>query len=126
MNTELVFKFITKAIISSYYKGKSFSRSEQLTFFMKGNAVPKATKLYKNSNTFVSPIFTSSLAGNINLYKPSQSTNWEKFLNYIIYKEKMPTLVGNKYLSDHFFLHGPRLFLLSIEKIRNQSVRNGN
>ena len=28
----------------------------------------------------------------------------------------MPTLAGNKHLSIHFFLHGPRLFHLSTEK----------
>ena len=36
----------------------------------------------------------------------------------------MPTLAGNKHLSVHFFLHGPRLFKLSTEKVRVQSVRN--
>ena len=38
----------------------------------------------------------------------------------------MPTVAGNKYLSVHFFLHGPRLFHLSTEKVRVQSVRNGH
>ena len=37
----------------------------------------------------------------------------------------MPTLAGNKHLSVHFILHGPRLFHLSMEKVRFQSVRNG-
>ena len=41
-------------------------------------------------------------------------------------KEKMPTLAGNKHLSIHFFLHGPRPFHLSTEKIRVQSVRTGH
>ena len=35
----------------------------------------------------------------------------------------MPTLAGNKHLSIHFFLHGPRLFHLSTEK--STSVGNG-
>ena len=37
----------------------------------------------------------------------------------------MRTLVGNKQHSVLFFLHGPRLFHLSTEKVRVQSVRNG-
>ena len=37
----------------------------------------------------------------------------------------MPTLAGNKDPSVHFFLHGPRLFHLSTEKVPVQSVRNG-
>ena len=38
----------------------------------------------------------------------------------------MPTLAGNKHLSVHYFLHGPRLFYLSMEKVRAHSVRNGH
>ena len=38
----------------------------------------------------------------------------------------MPTLAGNKHLSVHFFLHGPRLFHLSTDKTRVQSVRYGH
>ena len=38
----------------------------------------------------------------------------------------MPTLAGNKHLFIHFFLHGPRLFHLSTEKVRVRSVGNGH
>ena len=38
----------------------------------------------------------------------------------------MPTLAGNKHTSVHFFLHGPRLFHPSTEKVRVRSVGNGN
>ena len=38
----------------------------------------------------------------------------------------MPTLVGNKHPSVHFFLHGPRVFHLSTEKARGRSVGNGH
>ena len=38
----------------------------------------------------------------------------------------MPTLAGNKHPSVHFFLHGPRLFHLSTEKVRVPSVGNGH
>ena len=38
----------------------------------------------------------------------------------------MPTLAGNRHLSVHFFLHGPRPLHVSTEKARVQSVRNGH
>ena len=38
----------------------------------------------------------------------------------------MPTLEGYKHLSVHLFLHRPRLFHLSTEKVRVRSVRNGH
>ena len=38
----------------------------------------------------------------------------------------MPTLARIKHLSVHFLLHGQRLFQLSTEKVRVQSVRNGH
>ena len=41
-------------------------------------------------------------------------------------KERMPTLAGNKHPSVRFFLHGPRLFHLSTEKVRVRSVGNGH
>ena len=40
-------------------------------------------------------------------------------------KGKMATPVRNKHLSVHFFPRGLRLFHLSTEKIRVQSVKNG-
>ena len=38
----------------------------------------------------------------------------------------MPTLAGNKHPSVYFFLHGPRLFHRSMEKIRVRSVGKGH
>ena len=38
----------------------------------------------------------------------------------------MPILAGNKHFSVHLFLHGPRLFHLSTEKVRVQSVSKGH
>ena len=80
------------------------------------NTVPNATKLYNKFGTFVSPIYTSSLARNIIIYTPIQGTIREKYLSDIIYKGKMPTLTGNKHFSGHFFFHGPRLLHLSTAK----------
>ena len=48
----------------------------------------KATNLYDNNSTFVSPIYTFSLAGNIIVYTPNQGTNEEKYFNHIIYQGK--------------------------------------
>ena len=36
----------------------------------------------------------------------------------------MPIFAGNKHPSLHFFPDGPRLFHLSMEKVRVRSVRN--
>ena len=38
----------------------------------------------------------------------------------------MPTLAGNKHSSVHLFLHEPRLFHLSTENVRAQSIGNGD
>ena len=38
----------------------------------------------------------------------------------------MPILAGKKQLAIHFFPHRLRLFHLSTEKVRAQSVRNGH
>ena len=38
----------------------------------------------------------------------------------------MPTLAGNKHFSVHFFLHGPRLFHISTEKVLVRSVGCGH
>ena len=38
----------------------------------------------------------------------------------------MLTLAGNKHHSVHLFLHRPRLFHLSTEKVRVRSVGNGH
>ena len=90
------------------------------------SVTPKATILNNINSTFVTPIYTFSLAGNIIVYPPMQATNREKYFNHIIYKGKMPTLAGNEHLCVQFFLHRPRLFHLSTEKVRVQSVTNGH
>ena len=48
----------------------------------------KATNLNIINSTFVSPIYTFSLAGNIFVYTPNQGTSREKYFNHIIYKGK--------------------------------------
>ena len=67
-------------------------------------------------NIFASPIYTFSLAGNINVYTRFQVNYREKYFIHSNYKGKMPTLAGNKHLSDHLFVHRPSLLHLSTEK----------
>ena len=86
----------------------------------------KGYTLYDNNSTFVSPIYTFSLAGNITVYTPYKGTIGEKYFNHIIYKGKMPTPAGNEHLSIRFFFQRLRLFNLSTENVRVKSVRNGN
>ena len=106
---------------------EKFQSKQTVNVSRKNNTVPKARKLYNiNNSTFVSPIYTFSLAGNTIVYTPIHGTNRQKYFNHIINKGKMPTLAGNKHLPVHFFPHGPRLFHLSTEKVRVQSVRNGH
>ena len=58
---------------------KGFNKSKQLIMSNFGT-IPKGRNLYNNHSTFVSPIYTFSLAGNIIVYTPIQSTKWGKLL----------------------------------------------
>ena len=60
-------------------------------------------------------LFTPFLARNRFVYTPNQGTNREKNFNHFKYEGKIPTPVGKKHLSVHFFPYGPRLFHLSTE-----------
>ena len=46
------------------------------------------TASQKNISSYIPPFFTFSLAGNVIVYTPSQSTNEEKYFNHINYKGK--------------------------------------
>ena len=53
------------------------------------STIPKRLQFICNMNsTSVSPFYTFSLAGNINVYAPIQSTNSEKFFDHTIYRGK--------------------------------------
>ena len=95
-----------------------FRSNLTVNVFMKINTAPKATKLYNLNSTFVSPIYTVSLVGNMIVYTPIQGTNREKYFNHIIHKGRMPTLAGNKHFSVHFFRHRQRLFHILTERVR--------
>ena len=62
-------------------------------------------RMFLNISTFLSPIYTFSLAGYIIVYMPSQGTNREKNFKCVNYREKLPNLAGNKQLSIDFFPH---------------------
>ena len=118
------FIFVIKVLISSYYEGKGSIKTKEL---MTSNPVE-----YSKATNYILILVLSFLlfipfrAGNIIVYTPNRGTNREEYFNHIIYKEKMPTLAGNKQLSVHSFLHRRRLFHLSTEKVRVQSVRDGH
>ena len=117
------FYSITKANISSYYDGNVSTRA---------NIDFTKWVWYQRLQNYIIIIVLSFLLfilfpwRETIVYTPIQGTNREKYFNYLIYRGKMPTLAGNKHLSIHFFLHGPRLFHLSKETVRVQSVRNGH
>ena len=48
----------------------------------------------------------------------------KKYSKKFIYKREKPTLAGNELLSFDFFNHWPRLFHLSTENLRAQSVEH--
>ena len=95
---------------------EKFQSKQTVNVFRKMITVPKATKLSITSSTFVSPIYTFSLAWKIVVYTAIQGANREKNFNHSIYQGRMPTLALNKHLSVHFFFHRRRLFHLSTEK----------
>ena len=105
---------------------EKFQSKQLVKVFGKSNTVPKATKLHNNISTSVSLIYTFSVAGNIIVYTHLHGSNREKNFDHTNCKGKMPTLAGKTHLSVLFFLRGPRLFHLSKEKVRVQSVRNGH
>ena len=51
------------------------------------------------------------------VYRPGRGTDGEKYFSHINYKETILTLTANKHVSIHFFVHRPRLFHLSTEKV---------
>ena len=81
------------------------------------------TKLYNKKSTFVSPNYTSSLAGYIIVYTVIQRTNWEKYLNCIIYKGKKPT-PGEVMTSPTISSFTDRVFSIFRPKITGPIVRN--
>ena len=68
-------------------------RQKQTGNDLRNKCNTKGYNLYINS-TFVSPIYTFSLAGNIIVYTPNQGKIREKYFNHIIYKGKKADFGG--------------------------------
>ena len=76
--------FINKFSISSFVREKvsmlaNSKRWKIWVLYQKGYS-------FYNSSTFVSPIYTVSLAGNISVYRPIQRTNREKYFDHFTYR----------------------------------------
>ena len=137
MNLYLVFLIVTNFLLSVW--GIKFQSYKCQKMILENNNTKQSQYFIKVPNRkatiyiiilvllFLLFIPYLSLAGNIIVYTPNQGTNREKYFSHIIYQRNgMPTLVGNKHPSVHFFLHGPRLFHLSTEKSTVRSVGNGH
>ena len=95
--------------------GEKFQSEQTVNVFKKMNTVPKATKTYNFSSTFVPPIYTFLLTGTIFVYRPLHGTIKNGIL-FNTFMGEMPTLVVKLHLSVLFFLPIPHLFYLSTEK----------
>ena len=73
---------------------EKFEGRQTVNRFQRMNTRPRATNLYNPNSTFVSPIYTFSLAGNIIAYTPNQGTNREKYFNNLIYEGKAADSIG--------------------------------
>ena len=95
-------------------------------FDIKYSAILKGYNFSYNNSTFVFPFYTFPWWEKY-LFTRQVKVRIGKSTSVIVsVKGKMPSLAGSKHLSVHFFLHGLRLFYLSTEKVRVQSVRNGH
>ena len=79
-----------------------------------------------NNSIFISPIYTFLWRETQLFTRQIKVQLGKSTLIILSRKGKPPTPVRNKDSSVQFFLHGPRLFHLSTEKVPVQSVRNGH
>ena len=87
--------------------------------------VPEGCSLLNNNSTFLSVIYTFPWRETKLFTRKIKVQTRRSTLIIIPIKAKMPTLVGKKQLTVHFSPLGLRLFHLSTETVRVQSVRNG-
>ena len=93
-------------------------------FDIKSSTIRKGYFFYKYNSTFVSPIYIFPWREAYLFTRQIKVQIGKSFLIILSIKGKLPA--GNKHLSVHIFLYGPRLLHLSTEKVRVQSVRNGH
>ena len=104
---------------------EKFQRKQTVNDF-KSDCNTKGYNLYNNTGTFISPIFTFSLAGNTIVYTPIRGKRREKYSNKIIYEGgKCQIWPEKKHFCVHIFFHRQSLSHLSTGKVRIQTVRNG-
>ena len=102
-----------------------FKKYKQSSDFI-NSTIQKTYHLSYNNCTFISPINTFPWRETWIFTRQIKVQIGKSTLIILFIKEKMPTLAGNKHPSIHFFLHGPRLFHLSTEKVRVRSIGNGH
>ena len=82
-------------------------KTKQLMFLLKV-PIPKSYNIYKNSSTFVFPIYTVPWRKTLLFTRQINVQIGKSTLIILSIKRKTPTLAGNKHLAVHFILHGPR------------------
>ena len=101
---------------------KSLIKYKQ-SMILKGT-IPQGYSLYDKNSTFISPIYTFPWRETFTRLIKVQIEKRTLFILFM--KRKTPTLGKNEHPSVHFFLHGPRLFPLSTEKVQVRSAGNGH
>ena len=114
--------FITVRV-SSYYEGKDFNQDTNSLIF---STILEGDNLKNNNSTFISPIYTFPWRETLLFARQINVKKREKYFNHIFYQRKDADFCGKQTPFRPFFLHGPRLFHLSTEKVRVQSVGNGH
>ena len=107
---------VSSEMQSPFSECKSFNQYQQVLLRQNSFYVTKIYNLHKNKNSFVSFIWTFSLAGNKSVYKLILGTKREKYFYQFIYK-KMRTPAENKHFCVHFFVTRPRLLHLLTESV---------
>ena len=88
--------------------------------------ISKGYNLYNNNSTFISLIYTFPWRETELFTLQNKVQIGKNTLIILFIMEKLPTLAGNKHFSVHFFLHGPRPFHLSTDRVRVRSVGKGH
>ena len=102
---------------SSKVEGKSFQRSQTVKkWFYKEWYNTESYNFYNNNCTFIAPIYSFPWRETYLFTRQIKVQIGKSTIIILSIKGEMPNLAGNKHLSIHFFLHGPRLFHFSTEK----------
>ena len=126
VKTEFILSLVINNCLLQVWEKESSTSSKSQNDFIKNGTIPQNHNFYKHICAFISPIYTFPWR-ETQLFTRQIKVRIGKSILFILFiKGKMPTLARNKHPSVHFFLHGPRLFHLSTEKVRVRSVGNGH